>query len=1314
VNGPNWERAKHIIAETLLSGAGSSGAGSATDWDPAEAKRIFCDAVDLPPARRADFIRHECAARASLARQVDSMLREFEGGSRFLAPTPATAPIDTEGGLAGDFMDTARFDVRRQLGSGSFGAVYEAWDRERRAGVALKVLHSRRPDLLFRFKREFRALATVSHPNLARLYELFADGDRWFFSMELVSGVNLLAYVRRANGFDVDRVRAAFAQLVEGVRALHQSRRIHRDLKPANALVTPAGRVVILDFGLVRETDGLDPDITRTQIVGTPAYMAPEQLLEGRVVEASDWYAVGVMLFEALTGALPHQAAALRRASAGVMEALAGPRQIDPTVPADLDELCMRLLSPRPEDRPAAAAIVAALASPTPPSVPPPSEAVPEADLFVGRDDCLRTLAAAFDETRQGALSVVLLHGRSGIGKTALANRFLSSLRKNAADAIVLKGKCYEFESVPYKGLDALVDELSRYLERAPNESVEALLPRDATLLPKLFPVLGRVRPIAGAPMRAALVPDAQELRQRTFSALRELLARLGDRHPLVVWIDDLQWSDRDSATFLAELCSPPNPPPLLLLLTYRSEELASNQTLAYLHQILANQRTLGGLRDVPLSELSREESERLVTELVHRDVSDLMRHKIVSEAAGHPLFLQQLARFATTHVDDVVGRLALRGLLQERIGELPPFDREVLELACVAAQPLTAAVLFETAASCPSDMRAETLARLVQGNFARIIGVDAERRVEPYHDQVRSAVVDALSPDARSARHRQLASALAQMPGVEPQVLVTHYREAGDRRAAFTAALQAAAIAETQLAFERAAELYQIALDTDVADEEAATLLYKNLARTLGMAGRGRDSAVAYLKAADASGAGERLDLQCQAAGQWMRSGCIDEALTLFERLAREFGVHVPATPAQAVRGIVWNRIRTRLTLLFGVPAPRDSTVTDASARRLDLLHTGGVILNIADPVLATYFQTVYIRDALRTGGDAHRAIALALEASVRLAGGKGRVGPAMQLIRDAERLAEASGNVNALGLILLLRAYVDYLLCRVPEGIKHSEQAIAFLRERCSGVAWELTGGYVLLFWFLCWAGYVEGVRNELPRLLKEGAARGDVNMEVSLRLLSYVHYSFLSVDQASEYIAEARTAVGRWSTRGYHLQTYGAMFGIVESFLYLGDYDHARNTLMDDWDRMTRSFILRWQTLLVMALFLRGRVALAGLVRDPGSKRLQSEVAEYAARLDKIGTAWCRPMAKALRGGVALARGSSADAASLLEAAAEEFEGVSLHAYAAAARHFSGRLSGGDHGRALMTAAAAFVTSQRVVRPDAFLNMLLPGSA
>ncbi|HMV67349.1 MAG TPA: serine/threonine-protein kinase, partial [Myxococcota bacterium] len=167
-----------------------------------------------------------------------------------------------------------RFLVRRRLGAGGFGVVYEALDRERDATVALKALRRRDWRSISGFKNEFRSLVETLHPNLVQLYELHAEDDAWFFTMELVDGVDLLSYVRPGGGpCDEPRLRAALGQLAAGLSFLHRAGKLHRDLKPSNVMVTDAGRVVIVDFGLVHDIEDLEPD---GLVCGTPAYMAPE------------------------------------------------------------------------------------------------------------------------------------------------------------------------------------------------------------------------------------------------------------------------------------------------------------------------------------------------------------------------------------------------------------------------------------------------------------------------------------------------------------------------------------------------------------------------------------------------------------------------------------------------------------------------------------------------------------------------------------------------------------------------------------------------------------------------------------------------------------------------------------------------------------------------------------------------------------------------------------------------------------------------------------------------------------------------------
>ena len=502
---------------------------------------------------------------------------------------------------------TTRYEVLRRIGAGGMGVVYEAEDRERGQKVALKTFTSTDPEKLVALKREFRGLADLSHPNLVALYDLVAIDGTAFFTMELLDGVDLMAHLwdrtsvreqdpafaetqqtppRGAAGHingdeptvaplstttpcNIKRLRAALPQLARGLRALHVAGMVHRDVKPSNIRVTEDGRVVLLDFGLVAEVEPKRNPAEAGLIVGTVAYMAPEQCAgDVPITPAADWYAVGVVLFYALTGRFPFDGPPARVLLEKQTKPAVRPSHLVKDIPQDLDDLCAELLEREPTDRPSGVPLLRNLGDAD------DSGRIPTASLsreggFAGREAELALLEQALEPLAHKRASIAIVRAPSGLGKSTLVSRFLERVRATREDVLILRGRCLEREDVPYKAIDPLIDDLSDWWMELPPKEAQALLPRDAHLLSELFPVLDRVRAIADAP-RGRAIADPQARRTLAFGALRETLQRLGDRHRVVLFLDDMQWVDRDTAALLADVMRAPDPPPLLLVLATR------------------------------------------------------------------------------------------------------------------------------------------------------------------------------------------------------------------------------------------------------------------------------------------------------------------------------------------------------------------------------------------------------------------------------------------------------------------------------------------------------------------------------------------------------------------------------------------------------------------------------------------------------------------------------------------------------------------------------------------------------------------------
>ncbi|MCY1066880.1 protein kinase [Nannocystis sp. RBIL2] len=284
------------------------------------------------------------------------------------AASPGPVPVSGE-------LYAGRYRVERLVGRGGMGAVYRAVDAMVGDVVALKVLDieiTRAPDQLEWFRREVRLARRITHPNVARTHDMGEAGGTHFITMEFIEGTTLQDVLRvredgerRRLALEPARTARVMLAVCEGLAAAHAAGVVHRDLKPANILIENTGRVVLTDFGIAR---ALTDEGGRTQgLVGTPLYMSPEQVAGKPVDTRTDVYAVGLMLFEMLTGALPFAGdgrasgpvSPLTVALARLTEPPPDPRATRADLPPALAELVLQCMSQEPGERPAAAAVVA-------------------------------------------------------------------------------------------------------------------------------------------------------------------------------------------------------------------------------------------------------------------------------------------------------------------------------------------------------------------------------------------------------------------------------------------------------------------------------------------------------------------------------------------------------------------------------------------------------------------------------------------------------------------------------------------------------------------------------------------------------------------------------------------------------------------------------------------------------------------------------------------------------------------------------------------------------------------------------------------
>ncbi|MBK7400473.1 MAG: protein kinase [Myxococcales bacterium] len=1185
-----------------------------------------------------------------------------------------------------------RYEIRRPLGRGGMGVVYEAFDRTRGARVALKTMRRLGPRDLYRFKNEFRALADVVHPNLVTLYELDVDHDHLFFTMELVEGTDFLGHVtvgaRSEGGLACDeaRLRSALVQLVDGVSALHASGKLHRDLKPSNVLVTAEGRVVLLDFGLVSSLGLEGGEAFDPGLVGTPEYMSPEQGAGSGLSEASDWYSLGVILYEALTGALPFVGPPMRILLEKQREPARSPRALVAGVPPDLDALCTSLLERSPSRRPSSSELRRLLS--TAPS--PLSPARPSRSVLVGRAPHLAELSRSFETALAGGCSVIHVRGRSGMGKSLLVQRFLDGLAEQQPDTVVLAARCYERESVPYKALDGIVDALSVHLQRLPPAEVEVVLPLEIRALTRLFPVLKGIDAVAAALSRRRDVADPQELRRRAASALREVLTRIAMRRPLVLFIDDLQWADADSAGLVEELLRPPDPPPLLLVASYRSEDVGSVFVAALRR---AQEKGAIETREIEVGTLdpsdARELARTLLGDTPEREAQAVA---IAAESRGSPFFVDVLAQHADTR-RGLAGPSAapprLEEILHEQVRALSEDARRLLEVVAIAATPLSRAVAG-LAAELAGEHEATALAQLRAARLVRSSQVRDEYRLVTYHDRVRESVVARLDAPSRTKIHLALAEALVSTGSADHEALVVHFDEGGEPTKAAEAAAVAAEKAAETLAFDRAAALFERALRHPALTPEAEQELRLALAEALTNDGRDADAAEVRLRMASHASALEALELRRRAAEQFLVSGHFDRGYALLRSVLADVGERFPVSPLSVLFWVLVTRLRLVLRGLgFREAAPE--SLDRAAMVRIDSLGAAGAGFAMTDNMRGAFFQTKNLLLSLDAGDPRRIARALSLEVCFTSAGGARTRARTFALLDAARAIARRVDTPEAKALADLAAGYASYMNGEWDDAKTAFVAAEEGFRDKCIDVNWLLSSTRTMLYRTLVLRGELGELAVRLPPVLRTAAIRGDEYATANFRAipLTMLHLAEDQPDSAAENLRRLEEELPHGV---FHIQHYYALLSALELDLYVGEARRGLDRLRRVTSALRRSLLLRVETVRVLQLDLHARCAIgaAAATRGSPSADLVARAANDAREISRVGSPWTLALAPVLRAGVSAVRGDRVGAVAELAHAEEALTATHMFLRAAAVRRRRGQLLGGDEGRRLVTEA------------------------
>jgi len=693
------------------------------------------------------------------------------------------------------------YHVISQLGSGGMGEVYRARDPRLSREVALKVIRrvlsvgpDGQDDTLDRLLREAILASALNHPNIVTIYETgVVDSDR-YIAMELIEGSTLRQVAQQ--GLPLGRALGIARQVSEALAVAHAAQIVHRDIKPDNVMVRPDGYVKLLDFGLAKVQPamlGLGPTAHTTEagvLLGTVAYMAPEQARGEMITQEADVFALGVMLYELVTGRHPFTSPSqLGTLHALMWESPEPPAFVNPELPRAIDQLIVEMLQKDPRLRPGASEVMYRLNLAHDSTIAVTLSAVTVAAgnraqrEIVGRDRELDALQQEFERSQRGQGRLVVISAEAGMGKTTLVEAFLKQLESQQEPVRIGRGRCSE----RLAGTEAYLPILEALDSLQKNEQLGSIARLIRAVAPSWY---AQIMPpsdngSSAARLAAETASGSQERLKRELAALFEEIGRL---QPVVLVFDDMHWADPPTTDLLAYLARRIDTTRLVIIATCRPSELAQTR-----HPFLPVKLDLiarGMCRDLRPGSLDLLAVAKYIALQFpeHSFPSDFAR-LVHERSEGNPLFMSELLRglrrrqqvlqrdgrwVLTDDLSAVERELpeSIRSAVQRKIEALDDADRRLLGAASVQGVDFDSAMIA-AALQLPEEEVEDRLDRLEREHaLVRFIDEHEARdrtltlRYRFTHHLYYSALYDALRGTRRAALSRAIAERLMRRIG--------------------------------------------------------------------------------------------------------------------------------------------------------------------------------------------------------------------------------------------------------------------------------------------------------------------------------------------------------------------------------------------------------------------------------------------------------------------------------------------------------------------------------------------------------------------